>query len=182
MSFTASRGVQCSPASSLFSSLKRRTSSSKIVPMRVVVEAGMLDRAVAVQHRVGAQVDVRDEELLDQRAEGVGLGEPRNLVAELEVLEDVLHVGREAVEVGLEVGLELLLAGAGLEVAQRELRGVVEGLPGGLPQRLRPGWTMPALSSVAFMSSTACLVGSSTASRRRSTVIGRITSRYLPRT
>ena len=32
------------------------------------------------------------------------------------------------------------------------------------------------------MSSTACLVGSSTASKRRRTVIGRITSRYLPRT
>ena len=30
MSRTASRGVQCSPASSLFSSLKRRTSSSTI--------------------------------------------------------------------------------------------------------------------------------------------------------
>ena len=77
-----------------------------------------------------------DEELLDQRAEGVGLGEPRDLVAELELLEDVLHVGREAVEVGLEVGLELLLAGAGSEIAQRELRGVVEGLTGGLPQGL----------------------------------------------
>ena len=33
ISRTASRGVQCSPASSLFSSLKRRTSSSKIEPM-----------------------------------------------------------------------------------------------------------------------------------------------------
>ena len=61
ISFTASRGVQCSPASSLFSSLKRRTSSSKTVPMRVVVEAGVLHRAVAVQHRVRAQVDVRRE-------------------------------------------------------------------------------------------------------------------------
>ena len=80
-----------------------------------------------------------DEQLLDQRAERIGLGEPRDLVAELELLEDVLHVGREAVEVGLEVGLELLLAGAGLEVAQRELGGVVEGLAGGLAQRLRPG-------------------------------------------
>jgi hypothetical protein len=79
----------------------------------VVVEAGVLDRAVAVQDRVGAQVDVGREELLDQRAERVGLREPRDLVAELEVLEDVLDVGREAVEVGLEVGLELLLAGAG---------------------------------------------------------------------
>ena len=33
MSFTTSRGVKCSPASSLFSSLNRRISSSKIVPM-----------------------------------------------------------------------------------------------------------------------------------------------------
>ena len=105
----------------------------------VVVEAGMLDRAVAVQDRVGAEVDVGSRELLDQRAEGVGLREPRDLVAELEVVEDVLDVRREAVEVGLEVGLELLLAGAGLEVAQRELRGVVERLAGGLAQRLRPG-------------------------------------------
>ena len=112
ISLTASRGVQCSPASSLFSSLKRRTSSSKIVPMRVVVEARVLHRAVAVQHRVRAQVDVGREELLDQRAERVGLRQPRDLVAELEVVEDLLHVRREAVEVGLEVGLELLLAGA----------------------------------------------------------------------
>jgi hypothetical protein len=83
-------------------------------------------------HRVGAEVDVRRKQLLDQCAERVGLGEPRNLVSEFEVLEDVLHVRREAVEVGLEVGLELLLAGAGLEVAQREPGGVVEGLAGGL--------------------------------------------------
>ena len=33
MRCTTSRGVKCSPASSLFSSLKRRMSSSKIVPM-----------------------------------------------------------------------------------------------------------------------------------------------------
>ncbi len=102
---------------------------------RVVVEAGVLHRAVAVQHGVGAQVDVRREELLDERAERVGFGEPRDLVAELEVVQDVLDVGREAVEVGLEVGLELLLAGAGLEVAQRELRGVVERLARRLPER-----------------------------------------------
>ncbi len=95
----------------------------------------MLHRAVAVQHGVRAQVNVRGEQLLDQRTQHVGPGEARDLVAELEVLEDLLDVGREAVEVGLEVGLELLLAGAGLEVTQRELRGVVERLPGGLAQR-----------------------------------------------
>ena len=42
MSFTASRGVQCSPASSLFSSLKRRTSSSKIVPIAWLSRPGCL--------------------------------------------------------------------------------------------------------------------------------------------
>ena len=96
----------------------------------------MFHRAVAVRDGVGAEVDVRREELLDERAEGVGLGEARDLVAELEALQDVLDVGREAVEVGFEVGSELLLAGAGLEVAQGELRGVVEVLAGGLAERL----------------------------------------------
>ena len=87
----------------------------------VVVEAGMSDGAVGVLDRGGAQVDVGRGELLDQRAEGVGLREPGNLVAELEVLEDVLHVRGEAVEVGLEVRLELLSAGSGPQVAQGEL-------------------------------------------------------------
>ena len=100
----------------------------------VVVEAGMPDRAVGVLHRDGAEVDVGRGELLDQRAQRVGLREPRYLVAELEALEDVLHVGREPVEPGPEVGLELLLARPGSQVAQGELRGVVERLPGRRPQ------------------------------------------------
>ena len=41
---------------------------------------------------------------------------------------------------------------------------------------------MPASSSWSFIRRTASFVGSSTASSRRITVIGRITSRYLPRT
>ena len=39
---------------------------------------------------------------------------------------------------------------------------------------------MPAASRFAFILSTAAFVGSSTASRRRMTVMGRMTSRYLP--
>ena len=79
----------------------------------VVVKAGMLDGAVRVQYRVGTQVDLGIKELLDEAPERVGLREARDLVAELEFLKDVLDVWREAVEVGLEVGLELLLAGSG---------------------------------------------------------------------
>ena len=58
----------------------------------VIVEARVLDRAVPVLHRIRAQVDVRREELLDQRAECVGLREAGDLVAEFELLEDVLDV------------------------------------------------------------------------------------------
>jgi len=56
------------------------------------------------------------------------------LVAELEVLENVLDVGREAVQVVLEVREQPLLAAARPEVAQGELRGVVERLAGGIAQ------------------------------------------------
>ena len=95
----------------------------------------MPDRAVGVDHRHGAQVDGGRGELLDQRAQGVGLGEARDLVAELEVLEDVLDAGGEAVEVVLEIGSELLAAGTGAEVVEGELRGVVERLAGRLAER-----------------------------------------------
>ena len=142
----------------------------------------MLDRPVAVHDRVGAEVDRGIEELLDQRAERVGLREPRKLVAELELVEDVLDVWREAVEIGLEVGLELLLARAGAEVAQGELRRVVEGLPGGLPKRRVLVRDPRLVERWPSSRGRPCLVGSSTASSRRRTVIGRITSRYLPRT
>ena len=105
----------------------------------VIVEAGMADGAVGVHHGVGAQVDVGRGELLDQRAERVGPGEARDLVAELEAVEDVLHVGREPVEPGPEVGLELLAARAGAQIAQGEPGGVVEGLP----RRLAEGGVLP---------------------------------------
>ena len=46
-----------------------------------------------VVETVRAQIDIRESELLDQRSERVCLRETRNLVAELKVVEDVLHVG-----------------------------------------------------------------------------------------
>ena len=101
----------------------------------VVVHAGMLHGAVGVEDRIGAEIDFGIEELADERAERVGLGERGELVAEFEVLEDVLNVRREAVQVVLEVGEQLLLAAAGFEVAQGELRGVVERLARGGGER-----------------------------------------------
>lgn len=77
-------------------------------------------------------MDGRVDELLDQVAEHVVLGEFVGLLAEPEPADDLLYVGREPVEVGEEVGLELLRGAE--EIHQRERRGVVERLPGGLTE------------------------------------------------
>ena len=58
----------------------------------MVVETGMLDRAVRVLHGIRAQIDVRRKQLLDQRPERVGLRQPWDLVAKLEIFQDVLDV------------------------------------------------------------------------------------------
>ena len=78
----------------------------------VVVEAGIPHGTIGVHDRVGTQIDVRRSEFLDERAQGIRLGQPRNLVAEFEVVENVLDVGRKAVEVGFKVSRELLTVGA----------------------------------------------------------------------
>ena len=99
---------------------------------RVVVEPFEPDGAVPVHDGPGTEVDGVVEELLDEVAEGVGLDKGRNLVAKLELVEDLLHVGGEAVEVRLEVGAQLLSPGSVGEIAKPERRSVVEGLAGRL--------------------------------------------------
>gem|GEM_PF-1948560 len=69
----------------------------------VVVEAGMSDRAIAVLHRIGTEIDVGRGQLVDQRAQCIGFGKTRDLIAEFKVFKDVLHVRREAVEIGFKV-------------------------------------------------------------------------------
>ena len=59
-----------------------------------------------------------------------------DLVAKLEFFQNLLDVGRKAVQVGLEVGLELLLLAPGPEVFKGERRDVVEGVPGLVAQRI----------------------------------------------
>ncbi|KAF0137542.1 MAG: hypothetical protein FD152_400 [Xanthobacteraceae bacterium] len=95
----------------------------------------MLHRAVAVQHRLRAEIDRAIEELLDQRPEYVGLGQLRKLIAELEVVEDLLHVRREPIEEGLEISLQLGLRRAIAKIAEIEARRIVEGLSCRLAKR-----------------------------------------------
>ena len=100
----------------------------------VVVEAFQTHGAVSVQNGPWAEVDRLVEELLQQEPQRMRLDQPGNLVTELELLQDLLDVGREAVEVRLEVGPEPLLLADGGQVTEPEGGGVVEGLAGGLAQ------------------------------------------------
>lgn len=79
---------------------------------RMIIKAGLSDRAVAVERRERAEVDLVIKELFDQRAERIRLAQTRNLVAELEVIENFLHIGRKAIQIRLEIGAKLL-AGTG---------------------------------------------------------------------
>ena len=65
----------------------------------------------------GRKIDLRIEKHIDQSTNRIGFGERRELVSELEVVEDVLNVLRKAVEVILEVGQQLLLAATRLQIA-----------------------------------------------------------------
>ena len=101
----------------------------------VVVQAGHAHAAVRVEHRPRTEVDRTVQELFDQKTENIIVYQPRNLVAEPEFFQNLLHIGREPVEVGFEVGAQLLLLPDGAKVTQSERGCVVEGLPRSLPQR-----------------------------------------------
>ena len=100
----------------------------------VVVQAGQSDGAVFVLDRVGTEVDVWRKEPVDEGAEGVAFRQAVELVAELELIEDVLDVVGVAVQVRLKVGAQRLLGGTGRQVAHRERRRIVEGVFGCLLQ------------------------------------------------
>ena len=92
----------------------------------MVVQPRQLHFAPPIQDRLGTQVDVRRNELFDQIAQRVRVGQRGDLVVELELRQDFLDVRREPVEVRLEIGAELL--GVVEQAFQREGRGVVERL------------------------------------------------------
>ncbi|MDT4886030.1 hypothetical protein FQZ97_1223360 [compost metagenome] len=98
----------------------------------VVVQRGQLDAAVGIFHWQRREIDLRVEEVIDQVAKDVGIHQLLDLVAEVELGEDFLHVRREAVQVRNEVIAQPLPRRAGLQLCQRELRDVVECLFGSI--------------------------------------------------
>jgi predicted RNase H-like nuclease len=79
----------------------------------MIVETLVLNRPIRVEHRIGAQVDRRVEELDDERTEGVGSREAWDLISEFKIIENFLDIRREAIEIGLEISFQLLLAPRG---------------------------------------------------------------------
>ena len=94
----------------------------------VVVQRGQLNAAVGILHRQRREIDLGVEEVVDQVTKDVRIHQLLDLVAEVELGEDFLHVGREAVQVRNEVIAQALALAASLELGQREFRDVVEGL------------------------------------------------------
>jgi len=94
----------------------------------VVVQGGQLDAAVGILHRQRREIDLGVKEVVDQVAKDVRIHQLLDLVAEVELGEDFLHVGRKAVQICNEVIAQALACCAGLELGQREFRDVVERL------------------------------------------------------
>ena len=83
---------------------------------------------------VGRHVRLRGAEVLDDLVQQgrIGVGEPLDLVDDLHARQDVLHIVGEAIEVVLEVLLDVL--GISLQRLEGELRSVVEGVPRGFSE------------------------------------------------
>ena len=69
----------------------------------MVVQRGQLDAAAGILHWQRREIDLGVEEVVDQVTKDVGLHQLLDLVAEVELGEDFLHVGRKAVQIRNEV-------------------------------------------------------------------------------
>nr|WP_254022232.1 hypothetical protein [Mesorhizobium escarrei] len=129
---------------------------------------------------VGVQVYIGHR--LDDGEKPVAGVELFDLVGKFEALEDSPRGGGKSVDVGNEVGRDVL------GVAEQPLKGERAGIVEPCFLRFGSAALLRRLSialsgffcavSLACSLSTACLVGSRTQSSRRSTTIGSMTSRY----
>ena len=73
----------------------------------VVIQSRMLHDGLCIilVDGIRREVDIRGDELLNDCTEDVCVNHGVNLIAELELLQNLLHIGREAVKVCLEVRL-----------------------------------------------------------------------------
>lgn len=79
----------------------------------VVVQRRQLHAAVGIFHWQRRKIGLGIEEIVDQVTKDVGVHQLLDLVAEIELGEDFLHVGREAVQISNEVIAQALSCRAG---------------------------------------------------------------------
>ncbi len=102
-------------------------------PHPVVVQRRNTHVPVRIQHRHGTQIDPRIEKLLDQIPQRIRFHQRRDLVPELELVQNLLHIRREPIQIRPEIRPQLLRAVH--QRLQRKRRRVVERLPRCLLQR-----------------------------------------------
>ena len=94
----------------------------------MVVKRRQCDTAVGIFHRLWREVDAGGKEVFNQVAKNVGINQFLYLMAEIEFIEDFLHVLRKTVEIGDKVFTQALPLAACLQLRQRKFGGVVERL------------------------------------------------------
>ena len=95
-------------------------------PHRMVVEPGEDNKAVVVLDRLDGKVDRRIGELLENRPETPLVRQRIHPMPQLELVDHVLHVGRETVEILQHVHLQPLRIDLVLQRRHRERRSVVK--------------------------------------------------------
>ena len=94
----------------------------------MIIKRLQLFGAILIQNRLIAEVDAWIDKFLNEQPKPILLGKTRNLISEMEFVNDFLHILRESIEVVDEVLPELLLIRSGLQVAQCEVRLIHKGL------------------------------------------------------
>ena len=96
----------------------------------VVVQTGMLEDGpfFVFVHRVWAEVDVRRYKFFNDCTEDICLDHGVNLIAELELLQNLLHIRRESVKICFKIRFQGLLFRTAGKVAQTERRCIAKSL------------------------------------------------------
>ena len=96
----------------------------------VVVQTGMLENGLffVFVHRVRTEVNIRRYKFFNNCAENVCLDHGIDLITELELLQNLLHIRREAVKICFKIRFQCLLLRTAGKVAQTERRRIAKSL------------------------------------------------------
>ena len=96
----------------------------------VVVQTGMLENGLffVFVHRVRTEVNIRRYKFFNDCTEDICLDHSVDLIAELELLQDLLYIWRETIKICFKVRFQCLLLRTAGKVAQTERRCIAKSL------------------------------------------------------